>query len=136
MSWAREYSSLEFCDGGRLRPFVDCWGLVRLVYLEQRGVDLPSYGEISAYDLRKIAARIGDDTSSERWRKTESPKEFDVCVMLGTHGESLAKSVMHLGVMTSTDRVMHIEEGSGVLNLKTMHPMVKNRIVGYYEYLG
>ena len=46
--WWERYIGLPFGDGP---GEVTCWGLLRRVYAEQLGIDLPSYGEIAASDF-------------------------------------------------------------------------------------
>lgn len=47
MTWLDKYLSSSYRDGGRELPFVDCYGLVRLVRDEVFGkADLPSFGHV------------------------------------------------------------------------------------------
>ena len=55
MDWWARYIGLPFQDGGRGPHAFDCWGLVRDVYARELAVALPSYGEISARDLVRVA---------------------------------------------------------------------------------
>lgn len=107
--WADGYR-IPFKDRGRDRAGVDCYGLVRLVLSEQCGIDLPSYGDISAYDLARISRLMGGDAAAEiPWREVElsEAREFDVLVMFG-HG---SRKPTHVGVMAGPSHVFHIEKG-------------------------
>ncbi len=44
-AWATQYLAIPFLEKGRTRAGVDCYGLARLIYAEQRGILLPSYDE-------------------------------------------------------------------------------------------
>ncbi|ERY56330.1 hypothetical protein DZA07_25075 [Pseudomonas aeruginosa] len=47
MTWLDKYLSSSYRDGGRDLPFVDCYGLVRLVREEVFGKgDLPAFGHV------------------------------------------------------------------------------------------
>jgi hypothetical protein len=47
MNWIDKYLASQYRDGGRELPFVDCYGLVRLVRSERFGKDdLPSFGHV------------------------------------------------------------------------------------------
>lgn len=45
MSWAAKYIGILFVEHGRTREGCDCWGLLRLVYREEFGIELPGYDE-------------------------------------------------------------------------------------------
>lgn len=45
MTWANQYVGIPYLEKGRSREGADCWGLVRLILLEQTGLELPSYSE-------------------------------------------------------------------------------------------
>ncbi|WP_164681912.1 C40 family peptidase [Fuscovulum blasticum] len=125
--WWEAYVGLPFVDGGRGPDAYDCWGLVRQVYADLLGIDLPSYGEISAMDLIRIARtmRAGAD---DGWRVPAIPDELDVVLMRGTGGRS---SVVHVGVMVSQTRLLHIEAGSGAVVVPVSHWSVAGRIIGW-----
>lgn len=42
-AWVAAYVGLPFRKNGRTRDGVDCWGLVRLVLMEQFGRDVPAW---------------------------------------------------------------------------------------------
>lgn len=47
MTWLDKYLASSYRDGGRELPFVDCYGLVRLVRAERFGMtDIPSFGHV------------------------------------------------------------------------------------------
>jgi hypothetical protein len=57
--WANTYVGLPWKERGRDRGGIDCFGLVRLVLIEQRGVRLPSFaGDYDPADGPAIAGLI------------------------------------------------------------------------------
>jgi cell wall-associated NlpC family hydrolase len=63
------YAKIPYRNGGRDRSGCDCWGLLRLVYLEEWGITLPSYADDyqSAEDLRAVARTL-NDRLADGWR--------------------------------------------------------------------
>ncbi len=78
--WAERYLQIPFCEKGRSRAGVDCYGLVRLIYQDQRGIELPSYDEqyATTADRTEITALLRGELAS-RWREIPLAEagEFD-----------------------------------------------------------
>ena len=129
--WPEKYLLIPFMDGGRSAKGLDCWGLVRAVYADQLGIELPSYGEISAEEFRKIAAQMAADCkSAEVWLPVDKPAPFDVVTMtLGT-----GKVIAHVGVMVDEKTIMHIEPDSYPALMRTTHPFVSRRLRGFFRH--
>lgn len=127
MSWASGFVGLPFVDGGRGPAAYDCWGLVRAVYAARLGVDLPSYGEISARDLVRVARamRGGQD---DGWRAVDDPSELDVVLMRPTSGGDITS---HVGVFLAGGQVLHTEPATGSLIMPVNHMYLSGRIRGY-----
>lgn len=135
--WPDLYVGLPFVDGGRSRAGVDCWGLVRLVYREQLGVDLPDFAEIAAADWKGAARAIANATSSRDWlavvRGTERP--FDVVVMRGhSDGHRVVSILNHVGIVAPRGAVLHAEEATNVVCPPMTSVSVAHRIVGIYRH--
>jgi len=115
--------SIPFLNGGRDERGVDCWGLVYLVYLQELGITLPTYGAISATELLAIQRQVETDKQNEIWvpigDRAERP--FDIVVMTGTlrpqGGGHLRSALVHMGLVTKSRHVLHTEEGVGVQHI-------------------
>ncbi|MFG1247609.1 NlpC/P60 family protein [Xanthobacter flavus] len=106
--WANPYVGIPFLAGGRDCAGCDCWGLVRLVYSEVLGIDLPTYGEISAGDLARVTRTIRDDSAVAPWLPIEGEaRAFDVLVMAGRP--------LHVGVMIDARHVLHVEAATAAV---------------------
>lgn len=124
--WWERYVGLPFGEG----PFeVTCWGLVVLVYRQELDIDLPSYGEIPARDLLRIAkAMKAGAEADDGWPVAPVPEAFDVVLMRGPTGGT---SVVHVGVMIDGARMLHVEEASHAVIVPVKHWSVARRILGY-----
>lgn len=124
MNWPAQYVGLPFGEGA---DEVTCWGLVRRVYRDRLGVDLPEYGEISAYDLLRIARAMGA-AKDDGWRAVSVPQSLDVCLMRSPQGGA---SVVHVGVMVDAQRLLHVEAATAAVIVPVSHYSVAGRVVGY-----
>ena len=109
---------------------LDCWGLFRLIYQEQLGIDLPTYGETSALDLRAVARKISAGCDGEKWAVVEVPSAFDGVVMR-LYDRSW---IGHVGVAIDAKRMIHIEAGIDAAVLQLNHFTVRDRIAGFRRY--
>jgi hypothetical protein len=131
MWWGR-YVGIPFGDGpGQM----NCWALVVAVYRDQLGIDLPSYGEIAARDLLRIAKamEVGKD---DGWCAPLHAQPFDVCLMRSGQG---GRAVVHVGIVTDVvahqPRILHVEEASAAVVVPVTHHSVAGRILGYRRRL-
>lgn len=122
--WSGRYVGLPF---GEDQGQVTCWSLIRLVYSDLLSVDLPEYGEISARDLVRVA-RAMKRGADDGWDVVRDPKEFDVVLMRSGSG---GVSVVHVGVMVSESRMLHVEQATSSVIVPLRHISVVGRIVGY-----
>lgn len=130
MSWWSPYIGKPFEDGGRGPEAYDCWGLVAAVYRDVFGIELPSYGEISASDLIAIAREMRTAPDADPWRLVREPRAGDVCVMRLPSRSWPG----HVGVMVDRERVMHVERATHVCTVPTTHPMIASRVLGYRRH--
>lgn len=105
--WASDYIGLPWLPHGRGRDGVDCWGLVRLVYAERFGLQLPTYaGQYAGVEDREDLARLVRGEVS-RWQPVaaghERTGDLAVLRVLGHD--------CHTGVVTEPGWVLHIMEG-------------------------
>jgi cell wall-associated NlpC family hydrolase len=122
--WFDAYVGLPFGEG---QGEVTCWALVCRIYRDQLGISLPSYGEISAADLMRVARamRAGAD---DGWITIGTPRALDVVLMRGAQGGS---SVVHVGVMVDGVRMIHVERAAAAAVVPINHWTVAGRITGF-----
>lgn len=131
VKWETRYVGIPFLDGGRDDKGLDCWGLVRAVYHDCLGVDLPTYGEINASDLLRVRRQIAEGSVSETWREVVEPREFDVAVMRLPSGKGFG----HVGVMLDARRVLHVERASATVIERIDTVIIRNRIMGFWRHV-
>jgi hypothetical protein len=125
--WSNKYLNIPFKEGGRDLDGLDCWGLARLVYKEEFGIELPSFaGEYDVNDPKLLHEIIIQH--KESWEKLTKPEPNCIVLfrMLGTES--------HIGVVISPTQFLHTRDKytSAVENLASTE--WKNRIVGYFKY--
>ena len=129
MSWTNAYIGIPFLDLGRDKEGCDCWGLVRLVYRQELGIDVPSYaGDYhSTEERQEIARLIGAAQCSPSWRKVENPQAFDV--VLFRRGLLTA----HIGIVMRPDWMLHMHDaGARIENYRLTS--WQSRFLGCYRH--
>lgn len=108
--WYKEYLPIKFKENGRDRRGCDCWGLVRLIYREKLGIELPSYEDeySDTCDRKTISSLYKEEKNNWKPVPKGSEKEFDVAVfkMLGLP--------THVGIVMGANLVLHCERGTFV----------------------
>jgi len=133
MNWLSKYVGIPFKDQGRERTGCDCWGLVRLIYLNELRIELPTYGEISANDLVAVSQMVEGNYILEPWREIarEDIMPFDVVVMR-FYG---ARKVGHVGVVVAGGTaVLHTERSVDSVMVPLGHMTIRSRIVGFRRH--
>lgn len=87
---------------------VSCWALVRLIYAEQRGIELPAYaGAPDAAEAIEINAALTGDAAAWPWQALarEAARPFDLVTfrLRGVEG--------HVGIVTWPGAFLHVGAG-------------------------
>lgn len=129
--WCNNYISVPFEEHGRSRQGCDCWGLARLIYKEQLGIDLP---ELLDYKNTKDSRNIAELYNVERcdWQEIPLGQEqpFDILVfkMLGLP--------THIAVVVNKGLMIHCEKGCGThISEYNREVQWKTRLAGVYRYV-
>lgn len=135
INWAN-YIGIPYVDGGRDQEGADCWGLVRLVFREERKIILPSYGEIAAANLRAVAREISAQTEgSPIWRRLapqETVRPLDVAVM--RRFGSPTGAAFHIGILTGERQLLHTEKGADSHLVPLLALSVRHRLSGVFRH--
>ena len=130
-AWASPYSGLPFVSGGRTRDGVDCWGLVRLVYAEVFGIELPSYRDryIDANRGPEVARLIEAERATGTWAPVQvCDTRLGDAVLLRTKGFA-----MHVGLLVARGEMLHVEAGIDAMIERLASPVWNRRTVGYFR---
>lgn len=110
--WAAKYVGTPYAEGARGPEFFDCWGIIQLIYRQEKGIVLAEHPGLSAPQVESIHKAIVEEVShAEIWRETASPTEGCVAAM----GSSVAYH--HVGVWLSCDggKVLHSRQGQNAV---------------------
>lgn len=123
-----DYVGIPYKLHGRDEDGLDCWGLVRLIYKEQKDIDLPSFSEeyLNSDDVRyneEVIAR-----HKEGWSLSNEYTVGDVALFRINGSES------HVGVIIDDNKFIHAREGNSVTIEKLDSVQWRRRLVGVYKY--
>lgn len=98
----------------------DCWGLVRLVLQNEKGLDMPALAVAHSGNTRAIRqCFVG-------WRAVEHPHEFDILTMRNARGH-------HVGIIAKAEDfhtlVLHCDEPQS-----SIVPLVVLQKLGYKDF--
>lgn len=132
LHWSAAYVGLPFKEKGRDRGGVDCWGLVRLVYAGELGVELPGYDEgyASLAERDEIAGLMDVERSRPVWRLVNAATEFDVLVF------RLGRLGTHVGIGCGGRRMLHVPVDAGACLEDFSGPRYASRLIGIYRFSG
>ena len=131
--WVADYVGIPYRMLGRSRDGADCWGLVRLVYADRLGVDLPAYdgrGFSGRASVPDVAGLVAD--AREAWREVPEAEAAPLdLVLLRVHGQPV-----HVGVLVAHRIMLHSLAGhdSAVERLDSL--VWARRIIGYGRWTG
>ncbi|MEQ1614490.1 MAG: NlpC/P60 family protein [Hyphomicrobiaceae bacterium] len=131
--WALAYIGKPFAFDAAGPDAFDCWGLVRAVYLAQRGISLPPAG-IANGDIATTMRGFRDHPERAKWISVERPQEFDAVLM------AQAKHPIHVGLWVAGGlhgRVLHATERGGVVAHDVAALATQGYAVrGYFRHAG
>lgn len=130
--WSGNYHHIPYVVHGRDESGVDCWGLVRLVYLEQFNIELPCLAdryEHTRFEDAKTLASVVNDVKQEWFEIPYAQREVGDVIVMRYAGEP-----MHVGIVVSEDTMLHARCNRGV-GLTVYDSLEnRNRIAGFYRH--
>lgn len=121
--WWVKYIGIPFEELGRSRSGADCWGLLRLVYAEEKGVLLPSWSAHDGIKDKEIVAQEVKE-AHEYFHRVEEPVPF---AMAWFRSEI---TVAHVGIMIDGGRMLHTLKGKDAC-LEPIAPRI-HLLKGFY----
>lgn len=133
-AWVGDYIGLPFLARGRgENGSYDCWGLLRHVLAEQRGINLPSLADRYDSTLVKNAAQMAQviaHESARAWLPVTAGHEetFDVIEM------RINGHPMHVGLVVARGLMLHIEDGCESVIENYHSAKWRHRVTGFWRY--
>ena len=122
------YVGIPFADHGRDASGCDCWGLVRLFYREQLGIELSDLGPTYRDTTDAGGMRRVYDDQLACWRPVKTPAPGDA-VVLKVRGEPV-----HVGVVVDRRRMLHVESGTDAVVERFDGALWAPRLIGFYRH--
>jgi len=124
------FVGIPYAARGRDRAGLDCWGLLRLVFAEARGIDLPSLaGDYSCQEDRQgMADLIQAELPAWDYIKAGAEQTFDGVLMRA------GRQACHIGLVAAPGRLLHVEDKRSSVVERYDAWRLAHRVVGFYRY--
>lgn len=133
-AWVERYVGIPFAEEGFGFSGSHCWGLVRLVFLTERKIDLPTYGPLSAREMIAASRTMVAESSTDPWSSVVGVRSsFDVVLMRSRpdgHGLMLG----HVGIMVDGENILHVEKLTSAVCVPIIHPSIRHRLAGTFRH--
>lgn len=121
MHWASQYIGRRWVSGARGPAEFDCWGLVRWVFANHYGIELPEFVGVDANDHKAVLAfmRAQEEVRAQvwaDWQEVPVPRDGDAVAMGGR------EFLNHVGIYIAAP------EGSGVLHCRLNSGVIFQRL--------
>ena len=125
------YIGIPFKEHGRDRGGCDCWGVFRLFYREQLGIELPSYtDDYESVSNHKLLSELFKKGTEEKWEKIEAGKEkWGDGILFRISGYPT-----HIGVIVKPGWFLHILKGCDSVLEYYSSPIWNKRVMGIFRY--
>lgn len=126
--WAKEYIGIPFLSGGRTRDGCDCYGLVRLVWMEQCGYKMPLLSDMyeDALNMQQTSPLVTSLRPMLAGEKKLTPEPLDLAVILNRGLPT------HLAVYAGGGYILHTIRSVGTVLQRISDRDLANRIEGFY----
>ena len=123
-----KYIGLQYKAKGRDTAGIDCYGLARLVYSQEFGIELPSFdSDYQADDEQRMQDLIAQ--YKEGWVKVDKPEPGSIVLFKVMGYET------HIGIAVNSESFLHVREGMDSVIEPFSTPRWNKRIVGHFKYL-
>lgn len=103
-AWVNDYVGIPYAVGGRDRNGLDCWGLLCVVFREQRGVELPDWHaerDAMRSTVRAISRGVADSMHDDLARRLDAPEPWAIVI------SERGIAAYHAGLCVGRHHVLH-----------------------------
>ena len=124
-----KYIGIPYKNKGREMSGADCWGLVRLVYKNEYGINLLSFSD--EYENSEEGAKVreivqkGKDIFDSIIKAV--PDYGDIVVF------NMRGNPCHVGIYVGNNKVLHVLRGTECVIERLSSHRLNGRVEGYYE---
>lgn len=124
-----KYIGIPYKNKGRNSTGSDCWGLVRLVYKSEYGIELLSFSNdyISSEEGEKVKEVVQKGKDLFEAVEKDNPEYGDIIVF------NMKGNPCHVGIYVGDQKVLHVLRGTECLVERLSSHRLKGRVEGYYE---
>lgn len=134
--WASQYVGIPYVDYGRTHDGCDCWGLARLIWKEQAGIDLPEF-DVDPRDGEAAEDAILSNMGPWELVVPGDEHELDGVLMTGCFGKGLdtRRAAMHVGIVIADGLLIHTTANTGASVIARYRDrMLGHSVVGFYRH--
>lgn len=121
-----KYIGIPFKPLGRNEKGCDCWGLARLVYKNELGIDLPSMQYAEKFDPKELTELI--EEGATQWVSIPFGSELPGDVLI------LRSINPHVGVVIDKRNMLHIQATTNACIARFDSVAWNKRIIGIYRH--
>ena len=134
--WAGKYIGIPYEEYGRTQLGADCWGLVRMIWAEQAGLDLPEH-TIDPRSGETVASTIESHLGPWNVINPGEELQFDAVLMTGCYGKGfgMRRATMHVGLVLRPGIMIHSTSNTGAAVIERYRErLIGHDIVGFYRH--
>ncbi|MBM3210609.1 NlpC/P60 family protein [Candidatus Poribacteria bacterium] len=128
ISMIMKYVGIPYKHQGRDMNGLDCWGLIKLVYKENLGIEIWDINADYSEDWCWEGKDYFIENYQKQWERVKNPSIFDVVLINNGRGTS-----NHAGVMLGNNMFIHCVK-AGVVISKITDKMWKDKITGIFRF--
>jgi cell wall-associated NlpC family hydrolase len=129
LNWSAGYVGTVYSDKDNGAAGCHCWGLLRLVFRQEKGIELPDFETVSPDDVDEIAALIHGAVDLGLWRRVDRPQAFDGALFRRGRHDS------HVGVMIDRRHMLHSDREAGAAIVERIDAgRWASSFVGFYRH--
>jgi len=128
-SYHTSYIGIPFVDKGRTSAGIDCWGLFRMIYQEQYGIELPSFTDAYKSGDDFVAIKKAMAENMDPWIEIPTGEEVE--------GDGVTLRMIghpHIAVVVGDGHLIHSDRLMGVVVERYDSVRLRNRVLGFYRH--